>query len=426
MLGRSLLVLIASVSLAGQAPRRLTPDLQVQRKLALVVGNAKYAQSPLTNPPNDVRAVSGELRKLGFTVTELRDATLQALDGATEAFAASLRPGDLAFFYYSGHGLQVKQENYLVPVDFRAASAADVPYKALSASLVRDRLEQSGARLRVMILDACRDNPYRSARSGVGGLASMGSSAQGTLIAFATADGRTAEDNPGESNGLYTKYLLEGLRAPGMTLKQALDHARTQVYVKSGEQQLPFTYDGVIGDLPLVPGSAPAQSAPVVEAPKPSQPEVVKPKPSPPARPAVEEVFETLPLGSAGSTLRVNTAAWVPGERERERIRLSYVSGSLRAVFLLEDVQTPLPTLVERALQPLGGRDAVTSDEVVRFPFGEVRRVRVERGGVVYLGHYYSGEAGSLQVMVYGVGSAMEEQAGEVEKLVGGLRLSSR
>jgi formylglycine-generating enzyme required for sulfatase activity len=249
----------------------VSDDVAIQRRLALVIGNSTYPDSPLRNPTNDAADIASALRHLNFIVTDAQNLTLRDMDRITDSFAQGLRPGDLVFFYYAGHGVQYQQENYLIPIDYRARSAADLRYDALPAAQIRDRLESSGATVRVIVLDACRDNPFSGTRSGTRGLAPM-EVAEGTLVAYATADGRTADDNPGERNGLYTKFLLQSLSQPGITLRQAFDQTRASVFKASSKHQLPFLYEGIVGDVhlapvPTVPGSAPSvQPAMDVEA----------------------------------------------------------------------------------------------------------------------------------------------------------------
>jgi TonB family protein len=252
--------------LAQDSPRRITP-VRVQRKVALVIGNQEYASGRLRNTVADAQSVAAALRELKFDDVMLKlNLGQQDFDRAMDAFTEKLQSGDLALLYYSGHGIQVNRENYLLPVDYKAVSEADVKYRAYSASQARDRLENSGARVRVMILDACRDNPFRSARSTATGLSQMMPQAAGTVIAFATADGQTADDNPAERNGLFTKYLLQSLQTPGLGLDEVFKRTREDVFNASSGKQLPFTYDSLIGQLVLVPQGAPAP------APAPAQP----------------------------------------------------------------------------------------------------------------------------------------------------------
>ena len=229
----------------------------MQQKRALLIGNAAYAKSPLTNPLRDANAMAGELRGLGFSVTVLTNLTLRDFSRAVDDFAGKLQSNDLALFYYSGHGMQVDRENYLLPVEFEAVSEADVPYAAYPANRVRDKLERSGARLRLMILDACRDNPYKATRGGPSGLAPMGSTAEGTLIAFATGDNNTASDGPGQNNGLFTQKLLAALNEPGLELHEIFNRVKQDVYYESNKRQNPFTYDDVAGSFYFRAATAP-------------------------------------------------------------------------------------------------------------------------------------------------------------------------
>ena len=138
-------------------------------------------------------------------------------------------------------------ENYLIPVGFAARDESEVKYQAYAIGRVQDRMASTGARLSLVILDACRDNPFRGARSGARGRAAM-ATATGSFIAFATAPGSTAADNRNERNGLFTKYLLENLGPPGVGLSELFDRVRTQVYEASGERQLPWIASSVIGE----------------------------------------------------------------------------------------------------------------------------------------------------------------------------------
>ena len=278
-------LLFCWAALLSAQDRTIRPII-VQQKAALVVGNAAYPRSPLVNPERDAEAVAGELRGLGFTVTARSNLTLREFSRAVDEFAGRLQSGDLALFYYSGHGMQVDRENYLLPVDFEASSEADVPYAAYPANRLRDKLERSGARLRVMILDACRDNPYKSSKGGPSGLAPMGSTAEGTLIAFATGDSRTASDNPGQRNGLFTEHLLTALREPGLELHDLFKRVKEEVYYESDKRQNPFTYDDVAGSFYFRPRDQPANAAP----------------PSPPVAPRVDAAAETWALLKTSQT----------------------------------------------------------------------------------------------------------------------------
>src|ERR1017187_1346798 len=171
---------------------------------ALVIGNANYAGSAtLTNTVNDARAVTATLGDLGFQVKTGENLDVIAFERAINAFVEGIGVGDVALFYYSGHGMELSGENYLIPVDFRARDEAEAKHQSYPANVLLEKLEARKPRLTIIILDACRNNPFlRSTRGGVGGLAQMQAGA-GVYIAFATAPGRTASDNPGGKNGLF-------------------------------------------------------------------------------------------------------------------------------------------------------------------------------------------------------------------------------
>jgi len=233
--------------LAAQGSRRVQPaGAQSSRRVALVVGNAAYPASPLRNSVHDAESLASTLRQLGFEVQTATDADLRALNAAVDTFVKSIRAGDVALFYYSGHGVQVEGENYLVPVDFHAEQEADVPYQAYPAGRVLDRIQGASAALSILVLDACRDNPFRATRSGTKGLATM-ATGKGSFIAFATSPGSTASDNAGETNGLFTKHLLSALGQADLKLDDIFNQVRERVYEESGRKQLPWTASSVIG-----------------------------------------------------------------------------------------------------------------------------------------------------------------------------------
>ncbi len=232
------------------------------RRLALVIGNSEYPQAPLKNPVNDASAMEATLKKLGFEVTTIKNADLRRMRTAIDEFAAGLGPGSLGFFYFAGHGVQVNSVNYLVPVDFSATSEDDIPYEAYPANRVQAKLEGSGARLRVLVLDACRNNPFRYKRDAGGGLAAMSINAEGTLISFATGDNNVAEENPAETNGLYTKFLIPALLTPGLNLRDAFQKAKEDVYRVSQRRQNPSIYENIVGEFALLPSVVPQTAAP--------------------------------------------------------------------------------------------------------------------------------------------------------------------
>jgi hypothetical protein len=237
---------------AATQERRITP-VSGERRLALVVGNDAYAASPLRNAVADARAVARLLEdELGFGVTLVTDAQQEVFEDRIDRFIGELRAGDVGLFFYAGHGLEIGGQNYLLPVDFVSPEqAVQVKRRAVNAEEVLERMGERGAQVRLVILDACRDNPYRGTRSSSAGLRAM--EAQGAFVAFATAPGRTASDNPGRANGLFTEALLSALREPGLTVPEIFRRVRVQVTKASDGRQFPWASDGLIGDLVLRP-----------------------------------------------------------------------------------------------------------------------------------------------------------------------------
>ena len=256
------LLLALAAALAAQ-DRRVEPVAQGPRRLALAIGNNAYRDHPLQNAVNDAQAVRAALADVGFDVDLKLNTGMAQLEQAASEFAARVRPGDVAVFYYSGHGMQVGDQNYLIPVDFEARTAVDAKYKSYAASRIQENLEAAGVAIEIIILDACRDNPYRGLRSGSGGLAAM-QAGKGTYIAFATGPGRTADDNASGRNGLFTGALVEALRQPGLTLDQVFNRVRARVAAARPEQ-VPWSSSNVLGEFYFRAG-APVSAAPDLEA----------------------------------------------------------------------------------------------------------------------------------------------------------------
>jgi tetratricopeptide (TPR) repeat protein len=249
--------------------------------VALVIGNAKYSQSPLINPINDAKAMAVALQELGFAVELAIDADYKTLGTTVERFAARVRRGDVAVFYYAGHGMQIEGENYLVPTDFDARDEASAKYAAYPADRLMEGMERSGAQLNVIILDACRNNPFRGSRAMGGGLAPMGSGT-GTFVALATSPGKTASDNSRGANGLFTGYLLDSLKQPGLALDDVFNRTRELVYSASKQSQTPWSQTNVIGKFYFRPASSTTTAA-VAPLPEPTVTKSVPRPPSPPA-----------------------------------------------------------------------------------------------------------------------------------------------
>jgi Caspase domain len=238
----AILLLTALAGLHSQ-PRRIVPLGAHGRRIALVVGNDDYRPLPkLTNAVNDALSMGRALRELGFEVVEIRNATREQMDVGTNDFIGRLRKGDVALFYYSGHATQINGENYIAPVDLEVVNEIQARNRSIGASEILSEMEAVGTDLQIVILDACRNNPFANRGRSIGGrgLAPM-NAGKGTFIAYATAPGQTADDNAGGGNGLFTKHLLEVLKEPGQALDVVFNRTNGLVQEASRGAQVPWT-----------------------------------------------------------------------------------------------------------------------------------------------------------------------------------------
>ena len=235
---------------------------------ALVIGNAAYADSPLKNPVNDARAMEAKLSSLGFEVQKVENLKRTQIGRTLSGFAARIRPGDEVVVFYAGHGLQVKGVNYLPAVDAEILGEDDVPLNSLNLSALLDKLDEAKAGVKLLFLDACRNNPYaRSFRSTSRGLARVADAPSGTLMHFATRPGSVAADGSG-ANGLYTTELLKAIDQPGMQVEQMLKRVAAAVERASQGQQEPWVEGSLKGDFYFrAAGAAPNPVATVLPEP---------------------------------------------------------------------------------------------------------------------------------------------------------------
>ncbi len=224
----------------------LLPATPWAQRVALVVGNAAYADRPLRNPVNDAQLMQTTLRDLGFHVQVATDVDRRGLLAALRDFEARARGAEVALFYFAGHGAQVGGANYLIPVNAQIRTETDVPDESLDAAGVLRRIEEARPRVGLVVLDACRDNPYPGAnRSSARGLARM-SVPTGTIVAYATAPGSTAEDGSG-TQGTYTGALARYLAQPGLDIKEVFDRAAQEVERLTNGRQRPREEIGLRG-----------------------------------------------------------------------------------------------------------------------------------------------------------------------------------
>ncbi|KAB2875738.1 MAG: caspase family protein [Burkholderiaceae bacterium] len=229
-------------------------------RVALVIGNADYKVGSLKNPVNDAKAVATSLRGLGFEVTERENATLRDMLEAFQQFSLRGKSADVRVVYYAGHGVQVKGRNYLLPVDTEIRAEDEMPRKSADLNEFLDRLGAIKQGINVVILDACRNNPFSGSEivgpdgrrlkfrgATPAGLAPV-EAPLGSMIAFSTAPGGVALDNPGDEHSLYTKHLLENLGSPGLPVELLFKRVRLAVAKETGRVQVPWESSSLTGD----------------------------------------------------------------------------------------------------------------------------------------------------------------------------------
>jgi uncharacterized caspase-like protein len=256
----------------------LASSAQAERRVALVIGNGAYTQAaPLANPANDARAVSAALERLGFEVVSGFDLSNADLRKTVRAFADKLVGANVAMFFYAGHGLQVAGDNYLIPVDAAIRTEADLDFNAVKLDLITRQLDRE-AKVKIIMLDACRDNPFEKeltrsmgkTRSATvkKGLAEI-SNAGGTMIAFATDPGSVALDGDGKHSP-FTSALLKHIETPGVEIGLMMRRVTKDVFESTGERQRPWTNASLTGELYLKGGETagvPPAPAPTATAP---------------------------------------------------------------------------------------------------------------------------------------------------------------
>jgi uncharacterized caspase-like protein len=223
-----------------------------EKRIALVIGNADYIHgNKLSNPVNDARDFSAALKELGFNVLTFINADLKTMKMAMDEFGENLGNYNIGLFYFAGHGLQVKGDNYLIPIDANLRVEQDVDYDCINVGRVLGKMEAAGTSTNIIILDACRDNPFErswSARSGArgGGLAFM-NAPSGSIISYATSPGKTASDGTGK-NGLYTEALLQYINVPGLPIEEFFKNVRRTVEIRSNRAQTPWESTSLKGN----------------------------------------------------------------------------------------------------------------------------------------------------------------------------------
>ena len=255
---------IAALGFAAVAPllaATATPShAAAGTRVALVIGNANYKVGALKNPANDAKAVATSLRSLGFEVTHRENASLREMLDAFQQFSTQSKTADVRVVYYAGHGVQVKGRNYLLPVDTEIRAEDDMPSKSADLNEFLGRLSALKDGMNVVILDACRNNPFSGTEivgpdgrrlkfrgAAQSGLARV-EAPLGTMIAFSTAPDGVALDNPQEKNSLFTKHLLQHMQSPGLPVEMLFKRVRVAVSEETNRVQVPWESSSLTGD----------------------------------------------------------------------------------------------------------------------------------------------------------------------------------
>jgi hypothetical protein len=235
-----------------------------ENRLALVIGESAYrAVTPLPNPANDAKAISKLLGDAGFEVTTAADLSQKEMNTEVGDFAAKIAakgPDTVALVFYAGHGLQIDGENYLVPVDVDAKREADVPLQAVRLNDVLNTLNSVPSKMRILLLDACRNNPFPALSGTAGhGLAMVDTKtgAPGTFMSYSTSPGAEAEDGNG-ADSPYTTALLSAAREPGLPIEQAFKQVRVAVNKETDGRQTPWESSSLTEDFKFIAASGPA------------------------------------------------------------------------------------------------------------------------------------------------------------------------
>ena len=252
---------------------------QIERRTALVIGNGNYGtMGNLKNPTNDAEDIEKALRELGFDVTLVSNANLRKMNEAIAEFNQKIQKGGVGLFYYAGHAMQLQGENYLIPIEAKLDSEGEAQYETVALGKVLVGMENAKNRVNLVLLDACRNNPFsRSWRDSSRGLAVQ--SARGTLISFATGANQLAKDGDGR-NSPYTSSVLQYIQDPGIPIEQMFKRVRQSVVEKTNNKQSPWEQNNLVGDFFFKPIDSIIPTEAAIQRPLlPSKPIAINPSP---------------------------------------------------------------------------------------------------------------------------------------------------
>jgi uncharacterized caspase-like protein len=231
-----------------------------QNRHALVVGNSQYSVSPLANPEKDAKAIEAQLKNLGFEVELVLNGSRRDMLEGLRSLEGKLSQGDIALFYYAGHGVQVNGQNYLIPVGANIQGENEVEYESMPLNRILTGIQSKSVGTSLIFLDACRNNPYRSASRGATRGLTVVQTGGSALIAFATAPGDVALDGEGE-NSPFTAALLAHMSEPGVEVEQMMKKVRSTVARSTSFKQTPWSNSSLLDSFYFVPPNADAPVA---------------------------------------------------------------------------------------------------------------------------------------------------------------------
>ena len=288
-------------------------ETSVPQKYALVIGNGAYTSlAHLENPVNDANDMASTLENLGFVVDKVLDGSLEQMEDAVIRLKdrLSVSNNSYGFFFYAGHGVQSGGENYLIPVDVSIPTENFLRSRSVSVQVMLDELNDAGNDLNVVVLDACRDNPFGWNRGGNRGLAMINHQPADSIIVYATSAGSSAFDGSGR-NGLFTSQLLKNLQTPGLEVTEVFRLTGMDVAQLSGRQQIPAIYNQFFGKAFL--GESPAEQGEEYQ-PAVYQPAAVHPGPLPLVTGQERDTSNDARLWTVGASVGSSfTAPWFIG-----------------------------------------------------------------------------------------------------------------
>ncbi len=224
---------------------RITSKMRTEQRVALVIGNNNYIGDrlpKLLNPINDARAIRDILKNKNFDVIYQEDGTLREMRKILSKFYKRVEKGGVGFFYFSGHGIEVAGQNYLIPIDAKIEDKSETEYEAVALGRITKRMQNAKNRLNIVVLDACRNDPF-SRSAGKGGLSKT--EPRGLFVSFSTGAGSVASDGKSGENGLFTKSLIKYMKQD-INLADVFKKTRKEVFYSSKEKQFPAIYDQTI------------------------------------------------------------------------------------------------------------------------------------------------------------------------------------